>query len=173
MLFLVDTKMKTTTPASPESFVGLSLTERNDLQEWVLARPSLLGEDLLVVTSEFNQFDRTAERLDVLMLDRAGTLVVVELKRSAVGTAAELQALRYAAYCSTLSFDDLVEMYAARRTGTTSPPDTPGSATPSPSPARGSAPSSTSIPPHRRRTSRSSLGCTCTPKRYSKSSTSR
>jgi hypothetical protein len=113
MLFLVDTKMKTTTPASPESFVGLSLTERNDLQEWVLARPSLLGEDLLVVTSEFNQFDRTAERLDVLMLDRAGKLVVVELKRSAVGTAAELQALRYAAYCSTLSFDDLVEMYAA------------------------------------------------------------
>jgi hypothetical protein len=113
MLFLVDTKQRTATPAEAETFSTLGLTERYDLQEWVLAQPSLLGEDLLVVTSEFNQFDRTAERLDVLMLDRAGKLVVVELKRSAVGTAAELQGLRYAAYCSALSFDDVVEMYTA------------------------------------------------------------
>lgn len=113
MLFLVDTKQKTATPAAAVTLSWLGLSERYDLQEWVLAMPSLLGEDLLVVTSEFNQFDRTAERLDVLMLDRAGKLVVVELKRTAVGTAAELQGLRYAAYCSALSFDDVVEMYAA------------------------------------------------------------
>lgn len=113
LLFLVDTKQRTATPATAATLGDLSLTERYDLQEWVLAQPSLLGEDLLVVTSEFNQFDRTAERLDVLMLDRTGKLVVVELKRSAVGTAAELQGLRYAAYCSALSFDDVVEMYAA------------------------------------------------------------
>lgn len=113
MLFLVDTTAKSATPIEAENLANLKLSERFDLQEWVLACPSLLGEDLLVVTSEFDQFDRTSERLDALMIDRQGKLVVVELKRSAVGTAAELQALRYAAYCSTLALDDIVEMYAA------------------------------------------------------------
>lgn len=116
MLFIVNTQEKTATPVEPEPLAELGLTERHDLQEWVLAQPSLLGEDFLVVTCEFNQFDRTRERLDVLMLDQAGKLVVVELKRTAVGTAAELQALRYAAYCSTLTFDDIVEMHATFQT---------------------------------------------------------
>lgn len=113
MLFLVDLNARSAAPIEPENFSGLNVNERFDLQEWVLATPSLLGEDLLVVTSEFNQFDRTAERLDVLMMDQKGKLIVVELKRSAVGTAAELQALRYAAYCSTLALADVAEMYAA------------------------------------------------------------
>lgn len=113
MLFVVNTTTRSAERVDPETFVDLKMTERYDIQEWVIATPGLLGEDLLVVTSEFDQFDRTAERLDVLMLDRRGKLVVVELKRSAVGTAADLQALRYAAYCSTLSLDDVAEMYAA------------------------------------------------------------
>jgi hypothetical protein len=113
VLFLVDTNARSATPIEPENLSDLKLSERFDLQEWVLATPSLLGEDLLVITSEFDQFDRTSERLDALMIDRQGKLVVVELKRSAVGTAAELQALRYAAYCSTLALDDVAEMYAA------------------------------------------------------------
>lgn len=111
---------KKATEVKPESFASLKLSERFDLQEWVISNPSLLGEDLLVITSEFDGFDRTSERLDVLMLDRDGKLVVVELKRSAIGTAADLQALRYAAYCSTLSLEDTIELYAAfhgRRAG--------------------------------------------------------
>lgn len=112
MLFIVNTTTRSAERVDPGTFVDIKMTERYDIQEWVIATPELLGEDLLVVTSEFDQFDRTAERLDVLMLDRQGKLVVVELKRSAVGTAADLQALRYAAYCSTLSLDDVAEMYA-------------------------------------------------------------
>lgn len=112
MLFLIDPAAKTAEPIKTETLSGLQYRERFDLQEWVLSSPTLLGEELLVVTSEFNRFDRTSERLDALMLDRQGKLVVVELKRSAVGTAADLQALRYAAYCSTLLLDDVVELYA-------------------------------------------------------------
>lgn len=113
MLFFVNTTTRSAERVDADTFANLKMTERYDIQEWVLATPELLGEEMLVVTSEFDQFDRTSERLDALMVDRMGKLVVVELKRSAVGTAAELQALRYAAYCSTLSLDDIAEMYAS------------------------------------------------------------
>lgn len=112
MIFLVDPKTKSAAPIEPERFSNLGFRERYDIQEWVLSSPLLLGEELLVITSEFDQFDRTSERLDVLALDRAGKLVVVELKRTAVSTLADLQALRYAAYCSTMSLDDVVELHA-------------------------------------------------------------
>jgi hypothetical protein len=91
----------------------LRVRERYDFQEWVIAAPQLLGEDLLVVTSEFADFDRTAERIDVLAVDRKGKLVIVELKRTAVGSYADLQAIRYAAYCSTFSLNDVADLYSS------------------------------------------------------------
>ncbi len=62
--------------------------------------------------------------MDILGLDVRGKLVVVELKRTAIGTIADLQALRYAAYCSTLKLQDIAEMRAGhltRRGGKTTP----------------------------------------------------
>jgi hypothetical protein len=115
MLFSVDIQAKSASPIASASFSALTLRERFDLQEWVLNTPSLLGEDLIVITTEFDRFDRTSERLDVLAIDRKGKLVLIELKRSAVGTAAELQALRYAAFCSTFSLEDISEFYARFR----------------------------------------------------------
>jgi hypothetical protein len=111
MLFRVDTQQRTAAQVPATTLAALRLWERQDLQEWVLHTPKLLGEDLLVITSEFDRFDRTSERLDLLALDRRGKLVVVELKRSAMGTAAELQALRYAAFCSNMSLQDVAELH--------------------------------------------------------------
>lgn len=113
MLFSVDIASKTASAVTHVTLAQLQLRERYDLQEWILQNPSILGEDLLVITSEYSGFDKTAERLDVLALDRRGVLTVIELKRSAVGTAAELQALRYGAYCSTLSLPDVCDLFAA------------------------------------------------------------
>jgi hypothetical protein len=113
MLFLVDTSSRRATPVEVATLTELRLRERYDVQEWVLATPQLLGEDLLIVSSEFAHFDRTSERIDVLAVDRKGKLVVVELKRSAVGSHADLQGLRYAAYCSTFTLEDVAELYAA------------------------------------------------------------
>src|SRR5690348_4083303 len=53
--------------------------------------PSMLGEDLLIVSSEFRKFDKSKVRPDVLALSRNGQLVIVELKRDAAGTSADLQ----------------------------------------------------------------------------------
>lgn len=111
MLFLVDPLGKAAAPINVATFANLQFKERFDIQEWVLNTPTLLGEDLLVVSTEFDRFDRTAERLDVLAIDRKGKLVIIELKRTAVGTAAELQALRYAAFCSTFSLEDVADLF--------------------------------------------------------------
>ena len=112
MLFLVNAETKVASSIPTSSFVDLQLKERFDIQEWVLNSPAILGEELLVVSTEFDRFDRTSERLDVLAIDRKGKLVVIELKRTATGTAAELQALRYAAFCSTFSLEDIAELYS-------------------------------------------------------------
>ena len=113
MLFRIDAEGRTADAIASVSFSHLPYHERYDIQEWILHNPQLLGEPLLVVTSEFSAWDRTAERLDVLALSREGQLVVVELKRTAQGSTVELQGLRYAAYCSNLNLKDVVEMRAA------------------------------------------------------------
>jgi len=106
-------------PVDPESFVDLGVLEVQHIEKWLAAVPEVLGEELLVVTTQFAGFDKTKERSDILALDRAGRLVVIELKRDTSGSRQDLQALRYAAYCATLSLDDLVDLYARHHsTGT-------------------------------------------------------
>ena len=60
-------------------FAQLGLRERQDIQEWIAANPGILGDDLLIISKEFSEFDRTAERLDLLAVDKAARLVVIEL----------------------------------------------------------------------------------------------
>ena len=53
------------------SLTEAGLLERQHLQEWVLAHPEILGEDVLVVAFEFDRWmtgggSLTWERLDVL-----------------------------------------------------------------------------------------------------------
>ena len=64
------------------------LTERAHLQEWVIEHPEMLGDGVLIITFEFDRWRNSSgtserDRLDVLGLDRKGTLVVAELKRDA------------------------------------------------------------------------------------------
>jgi len=99
---------------TPASFTEVGALEVQHIERWIAARPELLGERLLVITTQFAGFDRTRDRSDVLALDEAGKLVVVELKRES-DSRQDLQALRYAAYSATLRVDDLVELYVAHR----------------------------------------------------------
>ncbi len=69
-----------------------------------------------VVTSEFDRFDRTSERLDVLGIVQTepghGRFVVIELKRDGTSTTVDLQAIKYAAYVAAVQFTNVVEMHA-------------------------------------------------------------
>lgn len=115
-LFEVKSDSKRVTMVEPTSFPALKLWERQDLEAWVLSAPELAGGDFMVVTSEFDRFDKTSERLDVLGIVKTkpgyGRLVVVELKRDGASTTVDLQAIKYAAYVASVQFSDVVEMYA-------------------------------------------------------------
>jgi hypothetical protein len=65
-VYLVNSITKAPLRIEPVSFSALNVRERQDLEEWVLTHPELLGEPLLVITSEFARFDRSNRRLDVL-----------------------------------------------------------------------------------------------------------
>jgi alkylated DNA nucleotide flippase Atl1 len=115
-LFEVDRDSSVVTEIKPTTFPALGLWERQDLEAWVTSSPELAGGDFVVVTSEYDRFDRTSERLDVLGIVRIdeghGRLVVVELKRDGTSTTVDLQAIKYAAYVASCQFSDVVSMYA-------------------------------------------------------------
>lgn len=101
---------------SEVSLEEIGFRERQDLQRWIEDYPEIVGPDLLVVTTEFDKWefgaDRVRDRLDVLFLDSTGSLVVAELKRGEAPDTVDLQALKYAAYCSQLTVKDVVGDYA-------------------------------------------------------------
>lgn len=92
-------------------FGDLGLRERNHLQEWLANMPAALGEELLIVQKEFAGFDGTLERLDLLALDKMGQLVVIENKLDDTGRDVVWQALKYAAYVSSLSKSEIVKIF--------------------------------------------------------------
>lgn len=92
------------TPLEKEKFSKLGFKERENLQEWIVGEPSILGgEELLIIQKEFSGFDDTNERLDLLALDKDGSLVIIENKLDDSGKNVVWQALKYASYCSSLS----------------------------------------------------------------------
>tara|TARA_A100001011_G_scaffold337298_1_gene367368 strand:- start:232 stop:534 length:303 start_codon:yes stop_codon:yes gene_type:complete len=63
-----------------KKFSDLGFSERNHLQEWIAKNPKVLGEDLLIIQKEYQGFNDTRERLDLLALDKSGNIVVIENK---------------------------------------------------------------------------------------------
>jgi hypothetical protein len=89
-----------------------SFRERDDLQRLLKTSLSILGDDLFLIAEEFSQWEDSRRRVDLLAVDRKGSLVVIELKRSEDGGHMELQAVRYAAMVSTLTFQQAVAAHA-------------------------------------------------------------
>ena len=104
-------------PAERISMAARGLKEVAHLQEWVLAHPQILGSDAKIVATEFARW-RTAtdvavaDRLDVLALNRAGRLIVAELKRDKAPDTVTMQAINYAAMVRRFSLDTLAEVHA-------------------------------------------------------------
>ncbi|SMY10266.1 DUF4268 domain-containing protein [Flavimaricola marinus] len=92
-------------------FSDLALREREHLQEWLANQPDALGEDLLIIQKEFDGFADTRERLDLLALDKDGQLVVIENKLDDSGRDVAWQALKYAAYVSSLTKTQIIDIF--------------------------------------------------------------
>jgi hypothetical protein len=76
------------------------------LENWIQATPAMLGEPLLFIGRQV-QISDVKDRIDLLALDTAGNLVVVELKRGSLKDPVDMQALRYASYVSRWGYDQI------------------------------------------------------------------
>ncbi len=92
-------------------FATLGLSERGDLQRLLRDHIHVIAPECLVISEEFSSWDRSERRIDLLAVDRQARLVVVELKRTADDSFADLQSLRYAAMISRMTFDEAVDAY--------------------------------------------------------------
>ncbi|MCO8092519.1 MULTISPECIES: DUF4268 domain-containing protein [Acinetobacter] len=110
-LFTVDTDKKVLMPLGGTKLSEQQLTERYDLQEWLVSHPKALGEELLIIQKEFSGFDGTGERLDLLALDTQGRLVLIENKRDESGRDAVWQAIKYASYVATFTVEDIENVF--------------------------------------------------------------
>lgn len=87
------------------------LKERQDLQRLLRERIDVLLADTMVITEEFWEWEDARRRIDLLALDKDANLVVIELKRTDDGGHMELQAIRYAAMVSTMTFEQVVQAH--------------------------------------------------------------
>jgi Domain of unknown function (DUF4268) len=93
-------------------FSSSGLKERSDLQRLLRTQIDVIAEDLYILTEEFSEWDESKRRIDLLALDTNANLVVVELKRTSDGGHMELQAIRYAAMVSAMTFERAVQIHA-------------------------------------------------------------
>lgn len=97
----------------PTNFQSAGITERGDLQRLLRDQIEIVAPDCLVIHEEFGDWEDSKRRIDLLAIDSNANLVVIELKRTDDGGHMELQALRYAAMVSTMTFERAVSVYAA------------------------------------------------------------
>ena len=110
-MFKIDQTSNRITRLESKRFSELGFSERNHLQEWLAHQPDAFGEELLIIQKEFDGFDDTRERLDLLALDKDGNLVIIENKLDDTGRDVVWQALKYASYCSSLNKKQIVDIY--------------------------------------------------------------
>lgn len=109
-MFRVDINNTRLVELKPTGFSELGLRERFDIQEWIERSPAILGEELLVIGKEV--ILPSGKRLDLLCVDKAAALVIVELKRDDSGASVEWQAIKYASFCSNFLPEEIFRHYA-------------------------------------------------------------
>ena len=73
----------------------------------------VIAPDVLVISEEFGGWEDSKRRIDLLGIDREANLVVIELKATEDGGHMELQAIRYAAMVSKMTFDKVADVLAS------------------------------------------------------------
>lgn len=98
-------------PLEPTTYAAVHILERQHLQRLLKADISVIVDDVLIIAEEFANWDESDRRIDLLGVDRDANLVVVEIKRDEKGGHMELQAIRYAAMVSSMTFAKAVDAY--------------------------------------------------------------
>ena len=98
-------------PLEPTTFAKLQADELGDIQRLLRDRIEVISKDLMVIAEEFGEWDSSNRRIDLLCIDKKANLVVIELKRSQDGGHMDLQAIRYSAMVSKMTFDQAVQAH--------------------------------------------------------------
>ncbi|MEL8055913.1 MAG: hypothetical protein AAGK66_07155 [Pseudomonadota bacterium] len=94
------------------TFSSAGIREREHLQTALIENVSAILDGVMVLGDEQNLWQDANRRIDLLCIDRKANLVVVELKRGDTGATAELQAIRYTAMLSTMTFKDVCAFHS-------------------------------------------------------------
>jgi RecB family endonuclease NucS len=81
------------------------------LQRLLKDNIAVVAPGVLVISEEFGEWDDSKRRIDLPGIDQDAKLVVSELKRDEDGGHMELQAIRYAAMVSRMTFQRAVKTY--------------------------------------------------------------
>jgi len=99
-------------PVKTVTFASQNIREREDLQRILRMHIGAVAPDTFVIAEEFADWEDSSRSIDLLCLDKQANLVVIELKRTEDGGHMELQAIRYAAMVSKMTFADAVNAHA-------------------------------------------------------------
>ncbi|WP_237081320.1 DNA-binding protein [Mycobacteroides abscessus] len=116
LVFAVAEDRMSCDPMPSTQLSKLGVLETAHLERWVVDHPEVLGDNIRIVTTQYNKWssdsgDLAKERLDILGLDASGQLVVVELKRG-TDSNVHMQAITYAALVAGFSKETLADAHA-------------------------------------------------------------
>ena len=98
-------------PIEQTTFRDAKILERAGLQPLLRDSIDIIAPGCLVIAEEFGEWEDSRRRIDLLALDDEANIVVIELKRTEDGGHMELQAVRYAAMVSTMTFEQAVRAH--------------------------------------------------------------
>lgn len=93
------------------TFADRGIRERQDIQRLLRDQIEIVSDQTMVIAEEFGDWDESRRRIDLLCIDQEANLVIIELKRTEDGGHMELQAIRYSAMISTMTFDQVVDAH--------------------------------------------------------------
>lgn len=99
-------------PIPQTTFMAEKMLERKDIQRLLCEDISPISEGIMVIAKEFCDWEDSKRSIDLLCLSRDADLVVIEIKRTEDGGHMELQAIRYAAMVSSMTFETVCREYA-------------------------------------------------------------
>lgn len=94
-----------------KTFLDEGIYEKQ-IHQALITEIDVISNNLMVISSEFCDWQGSNRRIDILAIDTDGKLVVIEVKRTLTGDFSDLQAIRYASMISTMTFDQVVDLNA-------------------------------------------------------------
>ena len=108
----IDRQKKAFTRLETPKLAEVSITERNDLQEYICNSPEAffqeIGQELFLIDKEVQPSDDVEDRIDLLALDKEGQAVIIELKRGN-DKLQMFQAISYAGMIAKWQPDDFLD----------------------------------------------------------------